>query len=41
MDRDIKQILITEEEIQNKIRELGEILTAEYEGKNPVVVGVL
>lgn len=41
MDRDIKEILLTEEQIQNKIRELGEILTAEYEGKNPVVVGVL
>jgi len=41
MDRDIKSVLLTEEQIQNKIRELGEILTAEYEGKNPVVVGVL
>ena len=41
MDKDIKQILLTEEEIRNKIKELGAILTAEYEGKNPVVVGVL
>jgi len=41
MEKDIKQILLTEEQIQDKIRELGEILTAEYAGKNPVIVGVL
>ena len=41
MDRDIEKILLTEEQIQNKIKELGEILTKEYEGKNPVIVGVL
>ena len=41
MERDIAKILITEEEIKAKIQELGEILTKEYEGKNPVVVGVL
>ena len=41
MEKDIKQVLLTEEQIQAKIEELGKILTAEYEGKNPVVVGVL
>ena len=41
MDRDIEKILLTEEQIQNKIKELGGILTKEYEGKNPVIVGVL
>ena len=41
MDKDIEQILLTQEQIQNRIRELGEILTAEYADKNPVVVGVL
>ena len=41
MERDIKQILLTEEQIQNKVKELGEILTAEYEGKDPIIVGVL
>ena len=41
MERDIKQILLTEEQIQNRIQELGEILTAEYADKNPIVVGVL
>ena len=41
MERDIKQILLTEEQIQNRIQELGEILTAEYADKNPIIVGVL
>ena len=41
MDKDIEQILLTEEQIQNRIAELGEILTAEYADKNPVIVGVL
>ena len=41
MHRDIETILLTEEQIQNRVAELGEILTKEYEGKNPVVVGVL
>ena len=41
MDNDIAQILITEEQIQDRIRELGRELTREYEGKNPVIVGVL
>lgn len=41
MERDIQKILLTEEQIRNRIRELGEILTAEYADKNPVIVGVL
>jgi len=41
MEKDIAQILLTEEQIKNRIRELGEILTAEYADKNPIVVGVL
>ena len=41
MERDVQQILLTEEQIQTRIRELGEILTKEYEGKDPVIVGVL
>jgi hypoxanthine phosphoribosyltransferase len=38
---DIEQILITEEELQTKIRELGEMLTAEYADKFPLAIGVL
>ena len=41
MDKDIKEVLLTEEQIQQRIRELGEELTRDYEGKFPVVVGVL
>ena len=41
MEKDIQKILISEEAIQARIRELGEELTREYEGKDPIVVGVL
>ena len=41
MHNDIERVLITEEEIQAKVRELGVILTEEYKDKNPIVVGVL
>ena len=41
MENNIKQILLTEEQIQNRIRELGESISAEYAGKNPIIVGVL
>ncbi len=41
MDKDIQTILLTEEQIQNRIRQLGEELTREYEGKDPLIVGVL
>ncbi|MCD8510379.1 MAG: hypoxanthine phosphoribosyltransferase [Bacillus sp. (in: Bacteria)] len=41
MREDIKEVLISEEEIQQKINELGKQLTEEYEGKFPLVVGIL
>ena len=41
MEQDIQQILITEEQIKARITELGRVLTEEYAGKNPVIVGVL
>ena len=41
MEKDIQKVLLTEEQIQNRIRELGQELTREYAGKNPVIVGVL
>ena len=41
MEKDIQSVLLTQEQIQNRIAELGEALTAEYAGKNPVIVGVL
>ncbi len=41
MDSDIQQILLSEEQLQSRVRELGKILSQEYAGKNPVFVGVL
>lgn len=37
----IKEILVTEEEIQKKVKELGEQITRDYQGKNLMLVGIL
>ena len=41
MKNDIEKVLLTEEELQGKIREIGAQLTEDYHGKFPLVVGVL
>ncbi len=41
MEKMIEKVLYTEEEIKERIRQLGETLTAEYQDKNPIIVGVL
>lgn len=41
MKEDIREILITEEEIQKKVRDFGEELSEEYKGRFPLVIGVL
>ena len=41
MNRDIKEILLTQEQIQLKVKELAQMLSEEYAGKDPVFVGVL
>lgn len=41
MQHEIEEILITEEEIQKKCKEIGKQLTEEYDGKFPLVIGVL
>ena len=41
MERDIQSVLMTEEEILAKVAEVGEQITRDFEGKNPVFVGVL
>ena len=41
MENMIEKVLITEEQLQARIRELGEELTKEYADKDPIVVGVL
>lgn len=41
MRNKIKRVLISEEEIQKKVKELGARITEDYKDKNLVVVGVL
>lgn len=41
MMNDFKKILYTEEEIQTLVKQLGERITKDYEGKEVVVVGML
>lgn len=41
MEKDIMEVLLSEEQIKARIDELGKELSAEYAGKDPVVVGVL
>jgi hypoxanthine phosphoribosyltransferase len=41
VDDKIQEILITEGMIQNRVRELGEILSRDYDGKNPIVISIL
>lgn len=41
MEEVIKEILVTEDEIQKKVKELGEQITRDYEGKNLMLVGIL
>ena len=41
MEKDIQEILLTEEQIKTRIAELGKELTADYAGKDPIIVGVL
>lgn len=41
MKENIERVLLSEEQIQEKVRELAEILSREYAGKDPVFVGVM
>ena len=41
MENDVKKILITEEEIAVRCKELGAQISKDYEGKCPIVVGLL
>jgi hypoxanthine phosphoribosyltransferase len=41
MHDDIEEILVSEEEIHNKIIQLGEQITHDYQGKNLMLLGVL
>ena len=41
MEENIQEVLLTEEQIQAKVREFAAILSEEYADKDPVFVGVL
>jgi hypoxanthine phosphoribosyltransferase len=38
---DVKEVLITSSQIQEKLREMGELITRDYRGEKPLLVGVL
>lgn len=41
MKQDILEVLFTEEQLREKVAELGARITADYQGKNPLIVSVL
>ena len=38
---DVKEVLITSQEIEEKVREIGARITEDYWGENPLLIGVL
>lgn len=41
MIKDIKKVLLTEEQILDRVKELGKDVSKDYQGKNLLVVGIL
>lgn len=41
MDKNIKEVLVTTEEIREKVVQVGKEMSDEYRDKNPLIVGVL
>ena len=41
MEKDIERIYFSQEEIGEKVKELGARISADFEGKNPLLVGIL
>ena len=41
MEKDILKVLVTEEELEKRVRELGKEIYEKFEGKNPLFLGVL
>lgn len=41
MQNDIREVLLSEEQIQNRVKELGAQISADYAGKEPLLVSVL
>jgi hypoxanthine phosphoribosyltransferase len=38
---EVNRVVVSEEQLQNRIRELGKEISADYEGRPPLLVGVL
>ena len=41
MEKDILKVLVTEEELKERVKELGEELYTRFEGQKPMFLGVL
>jgi hypoxanthine phosphoribosyltransferase len=41
MNKDLQRILLTEEEIARRVKEIGDEISVKYAGKNPVIVCIL
>lgn len=41
MENDIERVLLTEEQLRERVKELGEQISADYVGKDPVLISVL
>ena len=41
LSKDIEEILITEEQLKEKVAEMGKIITKDYEGKNLMLICIL
>ena len=38
---DVEKVILSEEEIASKVKELGDVITKDYEGRNLLIVGIL
>lgn len=41
MEKDILKVLVSEEELQKRVQEMGDALYDQFQGKNPLFLGVL
>ncbi len=41
MEQDIESVLYSEEQLKNRVKELGAVISKDYEGKEPLMIGVL
>ena len=41
MHKDVEEILVAEQDITEKCKELGKQISADYEGKKPLIIGLL